>query len=106
MEVPPGKWLRQASCAFSQVCAACRTHDTQQSALRRQADAAGSTSERPRRIVVSFNGDMKGLLQIAGHAGPNATHNCLFCLAHKNQTNIARGRSVACLGAWRWGCGA
>ena len=32
---------------------------------------------------------MKGLMQILGLAGPAGTYNCIFCLAHKNQTSVA-----------------
>lgn len=84
-----GHWCRQPNCAFSQVCSECRVHDTQQAALRRQRDAAGDISEQPRRLVMSINGDMKGLMTLAGHAGPNATYNCLFCMSRNNQTNVA-----------------
>ena len=56
----------------------------------------------PRRIVVSFSGDMKGLLQISGLAGPSGTYFCLVCLAYKNKTSVA---GIPCLrhppeGAW------
>jgi hypothetical protein len=32
---------------------------------------------------------MKGLMQLLGHAGPNATFFCIFCLAKLNETNVA-----------------
>ena len=84
-----GHWLRQRGCVYSQVCADCRATDTQQDALQRQTVAAGPAHAQPRRMVVSFNGDMKGLMQILRLAGANGTYNCMFCLAHANQTNVA-----------------
>ena len=66
------------------------TGDTQPDALKRQTTAAaGSIDSKARRICASFNGDMKGLMQILGLAGPAGTYNCIFCLAHKNQTSVA-----------------
>ena len=53
----PGHWCRQLGCAFSQSCTQCRVYDTQQAALRRQEEAAGSRAARDRRIVLNFNGD-------------------------------------------------
>jgi hypothetical protein len=85
-----GHWSRQAGCAFSQSCSECRSGDTQSDALKRQTTAAaGSIDSKARRICASFNGDMKGLMQILGLAGPAGTYNCIFCLAHKNQTSVA-----------------
>ena len=43
---------------------------------------------------MSINGDMKGLMQIAGMAGPGGVFNCLFCLCQKNGTNVA---GIPCL---------
>lgn len=40
----------------------------------------------PRRVVCTFVSDMKGLMQICGHAGPAATWNCLLCYARLNKT--------------------
>ena len=51
----------------------------------RGADASTSA---PRRIVVSYASDMKGLMQILGHAGPNVTYPCLLCYARLNQTFV------------------
>ena len=78
-------------CCFSQVCFECNSNDTQQAALRRQQAAAGALArgEHQRRIVVSFTGDMKGLMQIAGNAGAGGSYNCLFCLHRNNRTSVA-----------------
>lgn len=61
-----------------------------QAALRRQHAAAEACSPGiavgPRRVCVTFVSDMKGLMQICGHAGPSATFNCLLCEARLNQT--------------------
>ena len=38
---------------------------------------------------MKFGGDMKGLMQLLGHAGPNATYYCIFCLAKLGRTNMA-----------------
>ena len=89
-----GHWSRQVGCAFSASCTQCRATDTRQAALHRQEDAAGSRAEQPRRIVPNINGDMKGLMQILGLAGPAGVYNCMFCLAHKNQTNV---KGIPCL---------
>ena len=53
------------------------------------ATLPAGTAEAQRRVVAAFSGDMKGLMQILGHAGPNATYFFIFCLARLNQTNMA-----------------
>ncbi len=86
----PGHWVRQRGSVFSAACAEClASGDTQEAALRRQHAAAGSRETAPRRVVAVYSGDMKGLLQLSGHAGPNATFFCLRCYARLNQTNVA-----------------
>jgi hypothetical protein len=90
----PGHWARQRGCAFSEACKCCReSTDSVERALKRQLDAAlttcGTVGETAHRVVTSFSGDMKGLMQILGHAGPNATFFCIFCMARLNQTNVA-----------------
>ena len=86
----PGRWRRQKGCAYSAACAECdASADTAEAALRRQfAEAGGAPAlcaERA-RIIVHFSGDMKGLLQLLGHSGANATFPCLKCMARINQT--------------------
>ena len=85
--IRPGHWTRVRGCTFSATCQQCRDGpDTQQSAIRRQhaaAAAALSTAEAPRRVVVTFTGDMKGLMQICGHAGPAGVYFCVFCLMNE-----------------------
>ena len=88
-----GHWSRQLGCAFSQSCATCRDTDTLQAALRRQQDKAGPTGVQPRRLVLNINGDMKGLMQIAGMAS-QGVYNCLFCKHQKNGTSVA---GIPCL---------
>ena len=96
--VPPpmhrsGHWLRQKDCSFLQSCADCRSTQTLRGALRKQREAAGSTAVQPRRLVLSINGDMKRLMQIAGMAS-QGVYNCLFCSHQKNATSVA---GIPCL---------
>eukprot|EP00966_Prymnesium_polylepis_P306645 7085908-Prymnesium_polylepis.1 len=51
----------------------------------REVGLAG-TEEAPRRVVCTFVSDMKGLMQICGHAGTMSTWNCLLCEARLRQT--------------------
>jgi hypothetical protein len=88
-----GKWERQKGCTFSQSCGECRDTDTLQGALRRQREAAGSMGVKKRRLVLSVNGDMKGLFQIAGMSA-QGVFNCIFCLHQKNGTSVA---GIPCL---------
>ena len=58
-------------------------------ALRRQHAAAGGVAgiaTAPRRMVVSWAGDIKGLQQLGGTAGASGTYNCLLCEAVLHQT--------------------
>ena len=70
-------------------------HDTLQAALRRQQAIRGGLDRRvqPRRLVLNINGDMKGLMQIAGMAS-QGVYNCLFCKHQKNGTSVA---GIPCL---------
>jgi hypothetical protein len=87
-----GSWARQVGKVYSDACTCCQSTDTHEAALRRQHAAAvagaGVASTR-RRVVTTWSGDMKGLMQLLGHAGPNATYFCMFCLAKLNETNKA-----------------
>ena len=89
----PGRWRRLQGCTYSPLCSECgQSDDSMQAALRRQHAAAGGgpgTDVGPRRVCCTFVSDMKGLMQICGHAGPMATWNCLFCYARLNQTGKA-----------------
>ena len=86
----PGVWRRLRGCTCSLACRQCgQSGDTPEKALARQKTAAGgasATEVAPRRVVLCFVSDMKGLMQICGHAGPAATYNCLLCMARLNQT--------------------
>ena len=88
-----GQWRRLQGCTYSETCADCgQSDDSMEAALQRQFEAAGgasSSSVGPRRVVCTFVSDMKGLMQICGHAGPSATWNCLLCMARLNRTSKA-----------------
>ena len=88
---PAGQWRRLQGCTYSEMCAECgQSDDSMEAALLRQFEAAGrSSSVAPRRVVCTFVSDMKGLMQICGHAGPSATWNCLLCMARLHQTSKA-----------------
>ena len=89
----PGNWSRLTGCVYSYLCTKCGdSGDTMEAALRRQHAAAGgpeASKSSKRRIVVAYASDMKGLMQILGHAGPNATFPCMFCYARLHKTNVA-----------------
>ena len=94
----PGHWTRLRGCTCSETCEKCAdSDDTVEAALRRQVAAAGGPHAfdvAPRRVVCTFASDMKGLMQICGHAGPAASWNCLLCNSRLNQTSQA---GVPCL---------
>ena len=86
----PGHWSRLRGCTYSETCSECiSSADSMEDALRRQHAAAGSVAEAPRRMTCCITGDIKGIWQLGGHAGPAATFNCLFCEARLHQTYVA-----------------
>jgi hypothetical protein len=90
MAATPGHWSRLKGCTYSETCAVCgQSDDSKGAALLRQHAAAGGgpgTEEAPRRVVCTFVSDMKGLMQICGHAGAMSTWNSLLCEARLHQT--------------------
>ena len=86
----PGHWSRVRGCTYSETCSCCvESTDSMEAALRRQHAAAGVIGEAPRRMVCCIAGDIKGIEQLAGHAGASATYNCMFCEARLHQTYMA-----------------